>query len=177
MFPRLYWSGTITAVASVVNHPGIVKLTSTSTGQIVQSYPVLGMPSSTTPIPFETVCIVKTPSVFPTDMIITIGYTASSSFSGFRFDKNQGDTQWMSLTGNPTGINTVFAPISESTWYKLKIRFDGSSYFFSIDGSTEQQHTTNLPTSLNGFALTTKSATSFDLLIDYYSIAFLSLTR
>jgi hypothetical protein len=186
LYPNLKWSltgssGLLALVSSETNHPGVCRLRSNTTGNSLATASLLsdGVPVAN---PYELVCVVKTPSSFPSDALLLIGNFDSlggSTMVGFRYDKSQ-DSQWVSLTGNFAGTNTNnnISTIATSTWYKFKIRFDGTNYNFSVNDGTEIQHTTNLPaTALNWFAFYTKSASTFDSFIDYYGLYFTSLSR
>lgn len=169
-------------VSSESNHPGVLRLRSASGGSYITMSSLLsdGVPVANA---YEITCIIKTPSSFPADALLLIGNIdgigSTGIFTGFRYDNSQ-DSQWMSVTGSLSGTHTTnsVAPISTNIWYKLKIRFDGTNYYFSVNDGLEQQHTTNLPgVAMNWFEFYVKSATNFDSYIDYYGLTFTTLSR
>jgi hypothetical protein len=72
---------------------------------------------------------------------ISFRYSAPGSDAGWVGVCNDGTTQ--STTPNPT--TTPVAAIAASTRYRLRIRSDGSTAYFSVDGGTEISLATNFP--------------------------------
>lgn len=71
----------------------------------------------------------------------------TTDYVAFRYSTVAGDGGWvgMSRDGTTHSVTAVVATIAVDTAYKLKIRKVGSSVFFSVNGGTEVEKTTNLP--------------------------------
>ena len=181
LYPNMRWYGSASTASSVTNHPGVVSVASGTSGNYMAHISMLsdGVPVANA---FEAVAIIETPASFPADTLMLIGFANSiggTTFAGIRYDASQ-DTEWTSITGNPAGTNTAnnVAAIATSTWYKIKIRFDGTNFHFSVNDGAEQTHTTNLPAvAIGWFQMYFKSATTFYTLVDYYGLTFNSVAR
>lgn len=79
----------------------------------------------------------------------------TSKYMGFRFSTVAGDGGWVGVCrdGTTQSVTATVAAIAASTQYKLKIRKSGSSVFFSVDGGTEVQQTSNLPAAATEFGI------------------------
>lgn len=75
--------------------------------------------------------------------------TATNNWLGFRYSTVAADTGWVGVTkgvGSQTVTSTV-AAIAIDTVYHLQITFTATQIDFSVNGSTVQSSTTNLPVS------------------------------
>lgn len=77
----------------------------------------------------------------------TIGGGGTAEGMGFRYSPADGDTGWVGVCrdGTTQSITTTVAAIAANTVYRLRVRKVGTSVFFSVNGGTEVEHTTNLP--------------------------------
>lgn len=75
--------------------------------------------------------------------------TAPGHFMGFRFSTVAGDTGWTPITrdGATQNAATTIGTVAANTAYRLKIRCTSGHVFFSVNGGTETDVTSNLPTS------------------------------
>ncbi len=70
------------------------------------------------------------------------------NYIAFRYSSVAGDTGWVPAVANGAQtLATAIGTVAADTWYKLRIRRVGSSAFFSVDGGTETEIASGLPTS------------------------------
>jgi hypothetical protein len=79
--------------------------------------------------------------------------TPGTRLVAFRYSTVAADAGWVPCTKN-AGVQTTgtaIGTVAADTWYKLRIRRVGTSAFFSVDGGTEQQLSSNVPTGTTAF--------------------------
>lgn len=78
---------------------------------------------------------------------------ASGNHIAFRYSTVVPDAGWVASTrdGATQSTTAVGPALATDTRYVLKIRVSGSSVFFSVNGGTEVEKTTNIPASTTAF--------------------------
>lgn len=71
---------------------------------------------------------------------------------GFRYSSVAGDPGWVGVTrdGATQTVTGLVAAIATGTTYKLKVRWAGSTVYFSVNGGTEVSATATLPSTGTG---------------------------
>lgn len=185
-------NGTLTELAGVANHPGIVQIGSTTTANTISGIYLSTASSGVGPIlptDFWDVTFWVRPSSNDTDTKLRIGVmangTADGTATGAYFEKLFADTNWFRVTRNNAGTTTrtdsgVAVP-STSTWTKLRVRrIDASTLGFTIDAGTEATVTATLPDSpavLPIVQITGQTTTAKTVDVDRVSVLITGLTR
>lgn len=72
----------------------------------------------------------------------------ASQYLGFRYSTVAVDGGWVGVSRDAGGVQSVTGPvvaIAPSTYYRLQIRYDGTSMYFSVNGGAEGSKTVNAP--------------------------------
>lgn len=77
----------------------------------------------------------------------SIGGGGTADGFGFRYSTDAGDGGWVGVSrdGTTQSVTSTLAAIAANTDYLLRMRKEGSSLYFSVNGGAEVAHTTNLP--------------------------------
>lgn len=90
----------------------------------------------------------------------------------FRYSTNASDGGWVGVTNDNTGQNVsgTVASISDSTFYKLRMRRVGNTIYFSVDDGTETAVTSKVPTdSTQGYFIEYVTGTSGARMFKHYN--------
>lgn len=178
--------------APVAEHPGVIAFTGTYDTQAGVMYLIL----TYLPYPFhqsedfDLSFIIKPAYDNSTNVKYRFGlYEAAQNpyidppNSGVYFEKLTGDTNWYSVTRYAAAEtrNSTGVAASNGTWVNFRIRrIDSGTIAFSVNGGTEIQHTTNMPTGSLGLAPLMQcyvGSGSQGFSVDYFDLLITGLTR
>ena len=148
-------AGTVTAVSSAVDHPGIINLTSTTTSGTVGRISLSnGSTVFSYPDELESFgCIIRPTVDFSASGSMRFGLVYSPSTSadgsqGIYFSKVTSDANWYTVTRDGASIarNSSGVAWTVNKWYLLEVRKNGANWEFWINGVLRQTHSTYIPT-------------------------------
>lgn len=146
-------AGNVARIAGTGNHPGIISVDTSGTIS-TRAYIVAASPANTgfTADGLFDISFVAKLATTDTDAQFRIGLTSDETTQtpadGVYFEKLYADTTWFPVT-RASSLQTRGTAMlaTDTSWHSFRLRrLTSTAVAFSMDGGTEQQLTTNLPT-------------------------------
>lgn len=188
----LGWSfanGSLVASATEQNHPGIMLRRSGVTANLVAS---LYLAASTTTTAFrfdewDAVTWIFRPTAANTDTVYQLGLFSAlgnvTPAAGVYLERLAADTNWFFVSRSGAVQTRTSSGVAFNTnWVKIKMRrIDAANVGFSINNNAEVVIATNVPAAatalLPGFQFAPSGTAARDVLLDFFALKLLPVTR
>ena len=184
---KLGWEmagGTVALIAGVINHPGIIEMSSTNVANTPHRLAWRLVLGQVDPGMLFDMMSILLPVGVTTNFIIRTGLAATWSVNpptnGIYFESDPVGGNWFRVTKVDASVTRIDTTFALAAWVKLRVRrIDATNIGFTVYPNAEQLNTTNIPVVVlsPGFQLVPQIAVIQKLDVDYSDLLITGMTR